>query len=504
LRPADGGARVSRIRGILAAAVLAALVMGGSASARPLAAAIPGLSVAPTSASHFLGESHTLTATAAYSGGTPAVGEPITFSIVAGPNAGLTGGGTTDAAGHATFTYTGTKVGTDTIRTTNTRWQQVVDASVTWAARADVKVTIVAPAFARVGQPATFKATITNSGPDTATGVLFKAATPPGATLVSESASQGAACSAGNCPIGTLAPNASATVTIVYTVPQTGVVTLGTNTESDFDPNTSNNAASISTTAIAPGAAPPPPPVPSQPGTFNAVGTGTIRVNGTDRPADQLFQLNAGDTVDVTDGVITFTAADGSYGSFSASQPTARSTASATRAAANLPAQFTVSQPVSGGPTTLALAGGDFSTCAGKRSVSAASKKPVRGVWGSAKGSFQTKGRYASATVRGTIWLVQDRCDGTLTQVVEGTVDVADATRHKTVSVPAGSSYLATAPLSIPRQTAAQVKKRGLLYAGHMYKTKKVFTSYLKSVGWTWNDFAKQYRALASALARRK
>ena len=130
----------------------------------------------------------------------------------------------------------------------------------------------------------------------------------------------------------------------------------------------------------------------------------------------------------------------------------------------------------------------------------------MRQLWGSAKGAFRTKGRFASATVRGTFWFIQDRCDGTLTQVIEGTVDVLDTVKHKTVSVTAGQSYLAVArgPLVVSKQTAAQIAKRGLRYAGRTFKTKKAFTAYLKSTGWTWADFAKKYPALAAALARRR
>jgi hypothetical protein len=47
--------------------------------------------------------------------------------------------------------------------------------------------------------------------------------------------------------------------------------------------------------------------------------------------------------------------------------------------------------------------------------------------------------------VRGTIWLVQDRCEGTVTKVTRGTVQVADFRRHTTVTVKAGHSYLARA-----------------------------------------------------------
>jgi hypothetical protein len=61
---------------------------------------------------------------------------------------------------------------------------------------------------------------------------------------------------------------------------------------------------------------------------------------------------------------------------------------------------------------------------------------------------------FSSATVRGTIWLVQDQCNGTLTKVKRGTVAVRDLKRKKTVSVKAGHSYLARA------QRAASKTKR--------------------------------------------
>ena len=58
---------------------------------------------------------------------------------------------------------------------------------------------------------------------------------------------------------------------------------------------------------------------------------------------------------------------------------------------------------------------------------------------------LRTSGKFSSATVRGTIWLVQDRCEGTLTEVSRGTVQVADFQRNTTVSVKAGHTYLARA-----------------------------------------------------------
>ena len=52
-------------------------------------------------------------------------------------------------------------------------------------------------------------------------------------------------------------------------------------------------------------------------------------------------------------------------------------------------------------------------------------------------------GQYSSATVRGTKWLVQDSCAGTLTRVANGVVSVNDQVRHKTITLRAGKKYLA-------------------------------------------------------------
>ena len=71
---------------------------------------------------------------------------------------------------------------------------------------------------------------------------------------------------------------------------------------------------------------------------------------------------------------------------------------------------------------------------AGKRK-----KKPgKRLLWGDGKGRFRTTGQYGAATVRGTKWLVQDSCAGTLVKVERGVVEARDFARHRTVSVRAG------------------------------------------------------------------
>jgi hypothetical protein len=102
---------------------------------------------------------------------------------------------------------------------------------------------------------------------------------------------------------------------------------------------------------------------------------------------------------------------------------------------------FKVTQ--TGSVTNLALTETLASCRRGGRSA-AASKKKQRHLWGDGEGSFRTSGKYSSATVRGTKWLVQDSCAGTLTRVARGSVKVRDRVRGKTVVVAAGKSYLAT------------------------------------------------------------
>jgi ferric-dicitrate binding protein FerR (iron transport regulator) len=54
-----------------------------------------------------------------------------------------------------------------------------------------------------------------------------------------------------------------------------------------------------------------------------------------------------------------------------------------------------------------------------------------RQLWGDGRGRFRTRGRYGAATVRGTKWLTDDRCDGTLVRVKRGKVDVQDLQRPR-------------------------------------------------------------------------
>jgi hypothetical protein len=80
----------------------------------------------------------------------------------------------------------------------------------------------------------------------------------------------------------------------------------------------------------------------------------------------------------------------------------------------------------------------------GVASAAARRSRGGRKLWGRDRGGrFRTHGKNSHATVRGTRWLVQDRCKGTLTRVTEGSVVVRDKVRGKRVVVEAGERYLA-------------------------------------------------------------
>jgi hypothetical protein len=111
---------------------------------------------------------------------------------------------------------------------------------------------------------------------------------------------------------------------------------------------------------------------------------------------------------------------------------------------------FEVRQPKDAkGLTELKLRGpGPACSSAGARAATADKtkkrKRKRRALWGRDNGgAFRTRGGNSVATVRGTAWYTEDRCDGTLTRVSQGSVTVRDLVNHRTVIVRAGHSYLA-------------------------------------------------------------
>jgi hypothetical protein len=77
---------------------------------------VNGLDLSPDTATNVIGTTHTLTATVTNTQTSARIpGVQVTFTITAGPNIGLTGSATTDAVGQATFSYSSSLLGIDTI-----------------------------------------------------------------------------------------------------------------------------------------------------------------------------------------------------------------------------------------------------------------------------------------------------------------------------------------------------------------------------------------------------
>jgi hypothetical protein len=171
-----------------------------------------------------------------------------------------------------------------------------------------------------------------------------------------------------------------------------------------------------------------------------------VILNGTLVPLSAKAGLTTGTTIDALHGTLQLTTATGK--------------GLATQTGTFSGAVFKVTQTRSGslkGLTTLTLVNNAFQGAPSFASCTAQSADGASAAAVSSKvlqllhakdnhGKFRTKGRYAAATTRGTVWSIADRCDGTLTHVNQGTVVVNDLVRHKNVIVRAGHSYLAKAP----------------------------------------------------------
>ncbi len=128
-----------------------------------------------------------------------------------------------------------------------------VDTPVVGSSGAEVAVTSDAGGyFAQVGQDITDSFTVTNNGPEGASGLSFTDALPSGVTYVSSSTSQGTITGSSatqvSASLGDLAVGASATVSVTFTASATGQLT-DTAAVSAADPSTDPYAADNTATA---------------------------------------------------------------------------------------------------------------------------------------------------------------------------------------------------------------------------------------------------------------
>jgi hypothetical protein len=203
-------------------------------------------------------------------------------------------------------------------------------------------------------------------------------------------------------------------------------------------------------------------PVPGAPGlgtTFNVSATGLvlIKLHGVFIPLTELTKIHNGTIINALKGTLTLTTALPAvqHAVIAAKKTSKKKQKTKTQKGKFGGAIFKVTQARSG-LATLSLVNNafkgapSFASCKAKKSgratIAALSKKTLQLLHGSDNhGKFRTKGRYAAATTRGTVWSVADRCDGTLTHVSKDSVTVNDFVRHKTIIVRAGHSYLARA-----------------------------------------------------------
>jgi hypothetical protein len=203
---------------------------------------------------------------------------------------------------------------------------------------------------------------------------------------------------------------------------------------------TTNGADKTFTTAPQPG---PPPPEPGKSANIEPVsGTTTVQCPGEgSKPLTSPDQIKLGCTVDATHGTVQLTSANGNggtqtgdfwAGAFQVTQENTTLTSAATKKKKKVLITTLLVRP--------------NLSCGTTGKLIDARRRRGGHLWGHAKGSFRTKGRHAAATIRGTTWLVEERCDGTLVKVREGTVLVHDATINKNVIIkgPPTHRYLAT------------------------------------------------------------
>ena len=137
-------------------------------------------------------------------------------------------------------------------------------------------------------------------------------------------------------------------------------------------------------------------------------------------------QIAVGSLVDTARGRVDLTSATGT---------------SATQTADFYGGGFRVSQPDSGKPTTEL----ELINVPREGQPRRKHKGGGDGLWGNGHGNFSTKGKYGSATVRGTIWFTQDLPEGTFFKVERGIVQVEDFTRDRRILLRPGQDYLAPA-----------------------------------------------------------
>ncbi|HEV3229142.1 MAG TPA: choice-of-anchor Q domain-containing protein [Solirubrobacteraceae bacterium] len=178
----------------------------------------------------------------------------------------------------------------------------------------------------------------------------------------------------------------------------------------------------------------------------SAAGTALVQLPGSNKfvPLSSVSQLPVGTVIDARSAVVWLFSASDAQGT--------------PQDALMYGSEVKITQRPGATPMTdISLTGGDFSSCPNRRARGASMAKAasgkgrsssshhvVRRLWAlDHHGRFRTHGVNSVATVRGTVWRVDDRCDGTLTKVFDGQVLVHDRRTHTKHLVTAHHHYVA-------------------------------------------------------------
>ena len=286
---------------------------------------------------------------------------------------------------------------------------------------------------------------VTNGGPEPATAVTLDSELPGSLTKSKVSTTQGT-CELSEsltCQLGSLAVSESVTITASGVMAGAGLALTASALAAELDLDLDNNTVGGNAKLVA--AEGPTPVVGETVATATRKGTVTVKPPDEDEfvELDAATEVPVGSIIDATRGEVKIIVA-------------VDKASDDVQAASFARGKFVVKQK-DNGLTTLKLKGGDFSQCTaprGKGEVAVREtqkfikdrarrgRRVIRRLWGRGKGRFRTRGRFAAATVRGTVWRTIDRCDGTLIRVKRGVVTVRDVKRKRAVTVRAGERYL--------------------------------------------------------------
>jgi uncharacterized repeat protein (TIGR01451 family) len=301
------------------------------------------------------------------------------------------------------------------------------------------------------GETFDYTFTVHNAGPDDAEDVQITYPLPEGVDFVSSPDCSEAA-RVVRCEVGDVAADATVTrtMTLLAATPSEAGSTATVAGETD-DPSPADNEVPTSTEISAPKTAPPPAsdetPVPiTDVQAVASPSTGDVLIRTPNeaefRPLTETEGIPMGSELDTTAGQVTITTTKNRSGS-------------KTQTARFAEGRFLIEQVEEKKLITNALMTGELESCGRKAAGTTASKKAKKGrsLFGSGHGRFRTTGNTGSASIRGTVWSVEDHCDGsTLISVISSktkppkpAVDVDDFTKpgKRDARLAVGESYLA-------------------------------------------------------------